>query len=78
MAAMRAALHAPRRRLGEVDAGLLTAVLGSGVGLFDMVQLMGMRSGVVDWFRFRAQLLNSKIKGFGDAGRAAAGHDGVI
>ncbi len=75
MESMKGALLQAGRLLGEVDADFLRAVWRDGAGFSDLVQGLGMRSGVMDWFRFRAELLGGNMRRFRDAVHAAAGSD---
>ena len=78
MEGMKAALRAGLERLRQVDAGLLAEVCGLGMGPFDFLQLLEMRPGVVEWFRFRTELLTEKLRRFHQAVHQAAGPDFVF
>ena len=73
MEEMKAALRQAVERVRTADAKLLAAVGRSGIGSFDLSQWLGLE----DWFRFRADLLTSKLVGFHKAVHAAAGDDFV-
>ena len=72
MEAMKAALRSALERLHSVDAQLLAQLSRTGAGPFDYLQLLGLQTGVVDWFRFRADLLSAKLGRFHSAVHAAA------
>jgi hypothetical protein len=70
---MKDALRAGLDRLRTVDTRLLGQVCRLGAGPFDFLQLLGIRPGVVDWFRFRAELLKQNLRRFHRAVHQAAG-----
>ena len=78
MEEMKGALHAGLKRLREVNARLLAEVCRQGIGPFDFLQFLGMQSGVIDWFRFRSELLTRNLKRFHRAVHAAAGPDTIF
>ena len=78
MEEMKAALHAGLSRLRAVNPRLLTAIGSPGIGPFDFLQWLGMRRGVLDWFRFRADLVGAKLKRLRDVVKQAAGADFVF
>jgi hypothetical protein len=78
MEEMKAALRAGLERLREVDARLLATACRQGMGPFDFMQILGMRSGIIDWFRFRSELLTKNLKRFHEAVRRAAGPDAIF
>ena len=73
MTGMKAALHDAVERLRRMDARLLATACRRGLGPFDFVQMLGMRPGALDWFRFRAALLTRNLKRFRQAVHAGAG-----
>jgi len=73
MAAMKADIGQAWTRLRTIDAQRLAAIGQAAMGPFDYMQLLGMRQGVVDWFRFRAELLIRNFTGFRKAVHGAAG-----
>lgn len=77
MARMKADLYAALATLRGLSARRLMDLAGEGVGLSDYVQLLDLKSGVLDWFRFRAALLTEHFARFRQAVHAAAG-DGFI
>jgi len=78
MGEMKAALRHAVECWRAADPGLLAAVGGAGLGAFDVLQWLGMRPGVNDWLRFRAQLLSEKMAGLHRAVHAAAGADFIF
>ena len=60
-------------RLKSTNAGLLARMSRTGAGFFDYLHLMGMRAGIVDWFRFRAELLAGELSRYRGSVHAAAG-----
>ena len=78
MEEMVAALNAGHRRLGTVDPTLLAGAGRAGMGPFDYMQMLDMPSGILDWFRFRAELLGRNLKRFRDAVHGAAGDDFIF
>ena len=78
MEKMKTALRKGLECLRTVEAGLLTAVCQAGAGPFDFMQLLSMDPGVVEWFRFRAELLGSKLRRFHRAVKATAGTDFIF
>ena len=75
MTAMVAALRAGRDRLAALDPKLLAAACGHGFGPLDFMQAFDMPAGILDWFRFRADLLGRNLKRFHRAVHEAAGPD---
>jgi len=73
MAAMQADIRHAHTRLQQIDSRRLTAIARHAMGPFDYLQILGMRPGVIDWFRFRADLLGNKLKPLRDAVHQAAG-----
>ena len=78
MEQMTGALQAGLERLRTVDAQLLAQVCKSGAGPFDFLQLMEMRPGIVEWFRFRTELLTKRLQGYHQSVHAAAGNDFIF
>ena len=50
------------KRLRTVDIALLSEVARKGIGPLDILQILGMDLGILDWFRFRTDLLSKKLK----------------
>jgi hypothetical protein len=78
MAQMRADIQHAWDRLKRIDAKRLAAIAQHDMGPFDYLQLLGMRTGVIDWFKFRSDLLAHNVKRFRDAVHAAAGDDFIF
>ena len=78
MAQMKADLQDALAKLGAIGAERLESVAREALGAQDWVQLLDLRSGVLDWFRFRAELLASRFARFREAVHAAAGADFVF
>ena len=78
MAEMTTALQDGLARLRAVDPQRLAQVSRAGTGPFEFLQLLGMGKGVMDWFRFRCELLAAKLRRAREAVRAAAGPDFVF
>jgi hypothetical protein len=47
-------------------------------GLADLIQILGLRRGVLDWFCFRADLIGRNLKRFRSAVHGAAGEDFIF
>ncbi len=73
MAQMKADIQATLECLKRLDGKRLVALAKQGLGPTDLMQLLGMRPGVIAWFTFRAELLARNIKRFRDAVHKAAG-----
>ncbi|MEZ4732900.1 MAG: hypothetical protein R3E79_37850 [Caldilineaceae bacterium] len=75
MAAMQADIRHAHTRLQQVDSRRLVEIARYAMGPFDYLQLLGMRSGVIDWLRFRSDLLTSKLTPLRAAVHQAAGDE---
>lgn len=64
MAQMIADLKSAREGLRQLDGARLGDVVRLGFGFFDVVQALQLRSGVLDWFRFRCDLLTRNLSRF--------------
>jgi hypothetical protein len=64
MGQMIADLKSARKGLQQLDGARLGDVVRLGFGFFDVVQALGLRSGVLDWFRFRCDLLTRNLSRF--------------
>jgi hypothetical protein len=73
MAAMQADLRHAIERIRQMDSKRLAAIGQHDMGPFDYLQIVGMRPGVVNWFRFRSDLLARNLRRFRNAVHAAAG-----
>ena len=72
MEAMVKDLQRTRESLRRLDGARLGEVVRLGVGFFDVVHALGLRSGVLDWVRFRCDLLTRNLARFRAAVHAAA------
>ena len=72
MGAMVKDLQRTREGLRRLDGARLGEVVRLGVGFFDVVHALGLRSGVLDWVRFRCDLLTRNLARFRAAVHAAA------
>lgn len=72
---MIAGLVAARKRLQQIDGKLLSRACDLGVGFLDVVQALHLRGGVLDWFRFRAELLTENLRRFSRAVKSMAGEE---
>jgi hypothetical protein len=75
--AIKADIHHAWTRLRDLPARRLAAVGQHDMGLLDYLQLLGMRPGVIQWFKFRSELLARNVQRFRSAVHKAAG-DGFI
>lgn len=73
MQQMKADIQDARVRLQRVDGKHVAEIGKVAAGPFDYMQLLGMKEGVVQWFKFRSELLGNNIKRFHNAVHAAAG-----
>lgn len=78
MEQMKADIRDAQRRLKQLDGRRLAALGREAMGPLDYMQLLGMRQGVVQWFKFRSELLGRNLKRFRDAVHAAAGPDFIF
>ena len=77
MEAMKADILDAQRRLAAYDGRQLAAIGRDALGAQDGLQLLGVRTGVFDWFRFRCDLLARNVQRFRE-GVHAAGGEGFI
>lgn len=77
MAAMTAAIGHGLERLRGYDGQRLAAIGREALGVSDVLQLLGLGAGIVQWFAFRAELLGRNLARFRQAVHAAAG-DGFV
>ena len=64
MDAMVADLRSARKGLQNLDGTRLSEVLELGIGFFDVIHALGLRSGVLDWVRFRCDLVVRNLSRF--------------
>jgi hypothetical protein len=70
---MKASIQHAWDRLKTIDSGRLIDIAPYAVGPFDYLQALDMRPGIIDWFKFRCDLLAHNLVGFRNAVHAAAG-----
>ncbi len=78
MEAMRADILDARERIAAYDGRQLAAIGQDALGAQDVLQLLGVRTGVFDWFRFRCDLLARNLRRFRDSVHAAGGEGFVF
>ena len=78
MGAMQADIHHAYATLKQLDAAKLAALADHDFGPLDLLQYLGMRPGVFDWFRFRADLLAANVGRWHAAVHRAAGDDFIF
>jgi hypothetical protein len=76
MERMVAALRSTRQRLQAFDGQRLGQVARMGIGFFDVLQGLGIDSGLIDWLRFRVDLLARALTRFRGAARSA--NSGIV
>ena len=72
MDTMVADLKSARNGLRNLDGQRLAEVVRLGLGFFDVIHALGLRSGVLDWVRFRCDLVVHNLKRFRAAVHTAA------
>jgi len=72
MEKMVADLKSAREGLRKLDGARLGDVVRLGFGFFDVIQALGLRSGVLDWVRFRCDLVAQNLSSFRSAVHEAA------
>jgi len=72
MEAMVEDLQRAREGLRQLDGARLGEVVRLGIGFFDVVHALGLGSGVLDWVRFRCDLVVRNLARFRAAVHAAA------
>ncbi|MDE2742296.1 MAG: hypothetical protein OXI58_11965 [Gemmatimonadota bacterium] len=72
MGAMVEDLQRAREGLRQLDGARLGEVVRLGIGFFDVVHALGLGSGVLDWVRFRCDLIVRNLARFRAAVHAAA------
>ncbi len=72
MDAMVADLRSARKGLQNLDGTRLSEVLELGIGFFDVIHALGLRSGILDWVRFRCDLVVRNLSRFKAAVHKAA------
>jgi hypothetical protein len=78
MAAMQADLRHMIGRARSLDAAQVEALATSALGPLDLLHFAGVRPGVMDWFRFRTELLAQNVGRFHRAVHQAAGEEFIF
>jgi hypothetical protein len=78
MAAMRADISHALTRLKQLTPTQLTTLASNALGPLDAIHFTGLRPGLVDWFRFRADLIARNVKHFHTLVHQAAGPNFVF
>jgi hypothetical protein len=71
--AIKADIHDAYSRLKRLSPQQVKSIAEHGMGPFDFLQLLGMRVGVMQWFKFRTELIARNVSRFRDAVHQAAG-----
>ena len=72
MEVMVADMKRAREGLRKLDGARLGDVVRLGFGFFDVVHALGLRAGILDWVRFRCDLVTRNLTRFRTAVHAAA------
>jgi hypothetical protein len=75
---MRADIGDAYSRLRALSGRRIVDIFKHASGPFDYMQLLGMRQGVVDFFKFRSEMLGNNLIRFRNAVHAAAGDDFIF
>ena len=79
MAAMRADIaHALESVFKQLTPPQLTTLATNALGPLDVIHFIGLRPGLTDWFRFRADLIARNVKHFHTVVHQAAGPDFIF
>ena len=78
MAQMVADIYDGLARLKQLDGKRFVDICQHAAGPFDFMQILGMKQGIIQWFKFRSELLGRNVERFRDAVHAAAGDDFVF
>jgi len=78
MAEMQADIRHAYRRLKQLDPRQVTSLAQHDMGPFDLLQYLGVRTGLFDWFAFRTQLIARNVQRFRRAVHRAAGDDFIF
>lgn len=78
MDAMRADLYHALERFKQLTPSQLATLASSELGPLDAIHFAGVRPGLVDWFRFRAELIARNVKHYHSVVHAAAGPDFIF
>lgn len=78
MEQMRADIQHAIEHVKKLDPVQLTSIAESDWGPFDLLHFLGFRTGVLDWFRFRSEVLIRNVSRFRNAVHQAAGDDFIF
>ncbi len=78
MAEMRVDIQHAISRAKQLDPVQLTSIAESDWGPFDLFHLFGFRPGLLDWFRFRSEVLVRNVSRFRNAVHQAAGDNFIF
>jgi hypothetical protein len=78
MAAMKADIQHAISRAKQLDPVQLASIAESDWGPFDLFNFLGFRTGVLDWFRFRSEVLVRNVSRFRKAVHKAAGENFIF
>ena len=78
MAAMKADITHALTRFKQLTPKQLTTLASSDLGPLDVLHFTGLRPGLLDWFRFRADLIASNMKHYHTLVHEAAGPDFIF
>ena len=78
MAAMRADIEDAIRRAQQLTPTQLASLAESDWGPFDLFHFCGFRPGVLDWFRFRSEVLVRNVSRFRNTVHKAAGDNFIF
>ena len=78
MAKMKADVQHAIQRAKQLDAVQLASIAENDWGPFDLMHFLGFRTGVLDWFRFRSDVLVRNVSRFRKAVHKAAGDDFIF
>ncbi len=73
MTEMKGDIQHAIRRVKQLDPVQLASIAESDLGPFDLLHFFGLRPGVMDWFRFRSEVLVRNVSRFRKAVHQAAG-----
>ena len=78
MGSMIADIHGSLARIKRIDGDRIVALSKLPLAAMDLWQLLGAREGLLEWFRFRAELIAQGVARFRNAVHAAAGHQFIF
>jgi hypothetical protein len=78
MAEMKADIQHAINRVKQLDPVQLASIAESDWGPFDLFHFFGLRPGVLDWFRFRSDVLVRNVSRFRKVVHKAAGENFIF